>query len=280
MSPDDQQPQTPQEPQMPQTPQAPVQVPQQASEQPFQPMQPPTAQPTVPPAVYAPNPAMPNQNKSKTGLIVGIVIAVVLFLVIGGIAAFALISSASKSSTESSGSSSSKSSDSKGAIKASTAVTAKYVSDYDAVCTGGSVANAAAFTKPYVVAAFYNDDAKSDYWTDMSVGYGKSYYADSDSVAKVNVVACLPVKTATQTKAKTCDFKGDNGGTVPIDYYSADYDMTYYEAKTGKKIKDGSAISGPASSCPFVASYSKDDPKIIANPDKNTVEAALDAFAK
>ena len=220
-------------------------------------------------------------KKSKTGLIVGIVISViVLLLIIGGATAFLMMGS--KSDKSQSNSSDSSSDQDKPSTKESNAITAKYVTEFEVVCNDGSVTNAAASAKPYIISAFYNNNATSDSesWSQLSVGYGESYKVDLDKPEAVNVVACLKEKSGTAAKSKTCEFESRTDGKVSIDYYSVEYDLTYYEAKTGKKIKAGTTVNGPANTCPGFAAFSKTDPKIYAKPDETALETQLKAFAQ
>lgn len=218
----------------------------------------------------------PAPKKSKVGLIIGIV-AIVLFLLIGStIAVLVLVRSAVKSGESNTNTSST----AKPSSNAKTnAVTAKYSSDFDVVCEGGSVVNAPAAAKPYKIVSFNTTSPKNDRWSSMSVGYGEPYYVDSDAISTVGVVACLDMVKGSETKAKTCEFQS-SGQNVVIDYYAVQYNLTYYEAKTGKALAKGETINGPATTCPFFTSYDKSDPKIYADPDDNAVELVHAKFAQ
>ena len=85
-------------------------------------------------------------------------------------------------------------------------------------------------------------------------------------------------KDGAQVKTKTCDFKsGDD--PITVDYYATVYNVTVYEAKSGKKIKDLGTVSAPASTCPMFATYNKNDPKLVASPDTAAVDALIAEFA-
>lgn len=49
--------------------------------------------------------------------------------------------------------------------------------------------------------------------------------------------------------------------------------------KTGKKIKELGEVSAPADRCPFMTALSQDGPKVIAKPDRDTIDAMLAEFA-
>lgn len=222
----------------------------------------------------------PPVKKSKTGLIIGLVVGGLVFLILCiGAVALLLKSSASKLTSDSNGSKSQQSS--KQSDAASNAVTAKYSSDYEAVCKNGSITNAPAATKPYIIETFYTNDAKGDdNWSSASVGYGESYYPKSDSETSANVVACLSQKKGSAAMSKTCQFEDSNDKPLSIDYYSVEYTLTYYAAQTGKKIGSESTINGPATTCPSFASYSKTDPKLYGSPDDAAVEASHKTIAQ
>lgn len=216
-------------------------------------------------------------KKSKTGLIIGIVVVVLLFLIGGAVATFLLVNSAVKSSQESS----SATSDPKKSSEAAkvNAVTAKYLSDFEIVCDGGSVTNAPTAVKPYKIASFSSQTPKNDKWSSMSVGYGEPYYADRETLSSIGVVACLEMADGSAVKSKTCDFES-GGQAVSVDYYAVSYNLTYYEAKTGKALAKGESINGPATTCPYFTTYDKSDPKIYADPDDNAVELVHAKFAQ
>lgn len=234
----------------------------------------PMADPYVQPAV--PNLQQPQPKKSKKGLIIAIVVVVLLLLVGLIVAAVLLVSSATKTAKDIDNNNSS---DTKVSSASTKAVTAKYDSDFDIVCQGGSVTNAPTAVKPYKILTFANNSKDKESWSSVSAGYGESYYADSDSVESVGVVACLDMVKGSEAKTKTCDFESA-GKVTTLDLYAVKYSLTYYEAKTGKVLSKGETVNGPATKCPYFVSYDKSDPKIYADPDKNAVELLHAQFAK
>ena len=220
------------------------------------------------------------EKKSKTGLIVGIIVGVsVLFFIFAGL--FFVLVSNSVSKVQDKASSTKSSGDASNSNPKNNAVTAKYASDYSAVCDGGSVLNAPAPVKPYLIETFFTNDTRSSgSWTSQNVGYGESYHPDSSNPVSANVVACLSQKEDSEAKSKTCKFEeGADNKPVDIDFYSVEYELVYKEAKTGKTIGSPAPINGPATSCPLFASYSKSNPKIYADPDKAALEVSHKAFA-
>ena len=262
--------------------QQPNQPPVQPPAAPAYPQQPSGYQPQQTPGTgYAPQP-----TKSNTGLIIGLVIGgILLLMVIGGIVLAVIFASAgSKSTTPSTSTNGSNNSTSGSSSNSSTpstkaAYTAKYSSDFSKVCDGTPIANAADFTtKQAAVIATYSKRPEASTWSGEYVGYGKSYYLkDIKDFTKISVVSCLKATTGTESPSIPCTGK-DTSPT--INYHSVTYAMTFYEAKTGKKIADGGTVSGPADTCPSFTSYNTSTLNAFATPDDDQTEAALDSFVR
>jgi hypothetical protein len=160
------------------------------------------------------------------------------------------------------------------------------LTDFDAVCDGGSISNAATYGKPYKIAAFapYDEpnpmrEMTNTRWSEVTLGSRADYRANPDDFRSTNVVACLTRKSGTEVKSRTCDFKTDSGEHVTVDYYAVQYDIELREARTGKHIEQLGAVDGPAASCPFLLWVNKRDRKAYADPDHAAVDAELAEFA-
>lgn len=232
-------------------------------------------------------PATTNQltpTKTNTGLIIGIIIGAIVLLVgvvIAIVVAFSLLSNDSKkANNKTTGGDSSKQSTSSNEDKLRTAntKTADSLSDFSAVCQTGAVSNAAAYGAPYRVVALAKSSDKN-VWSTVSLKYDAPYSVKYSEYAVVNAVVCLTEQKGAAVKAKTCEFKS-SGEAKMIDYYATMYDAALYEAKSGKKVKDLGTVSGPAESCPIFVTYDKSDPKIIAKPDSDAVDALVAQFAQ
>ena len=232
-------------------------------------------------------PATTNQltpTKTNTGLIIGIIIGAIVLLVgvvIAIVVAFSLLSNDSKkANNKTTGGDSSKQSTSSNEDKLRTAntKTADSLSDFSAVCQTGAVSNAAAYGAPYRVVALAKSSDKN-VWSTVSLKYDAPYSVKYSEYAVVNAVVCLTEQKGVAVKAKTCEFKS-SGEAKMIDYYATMYDAALYEAKSGKKVKDLGTVAGPAESCPIFVTYNKSDPKIIAKPDSDAVDALVAQFAQ
>ncbi len=218
--------------------------------------------------------------KTNTGLIVGIIIGAAVLLVGLVIAIAVIFSSISKDGGKKSTNDNKTTDDEDAKRRAANAIAATSISNFGTVCQTASITNAAPYTKPYKVAAFYKDSSDRTY-TNISLQYNAAYTVKSSNYTEANVVACATEKPGAAVKTATCDFgSGDNVKT--IDYYATSYDVAVYEAKSGKKIKDLGTVSAPAtpSSCPIFTTYNKKDPKIIAKPDYDALNALIAQFAQ
>ena len=95
-------------------------------------------------------------------------------------------------------------------------------------------------------------------------------------VSEISVVACLKATEDSSVAGIDCEM---NCG-VTVKYLSAEYKVTYYEAKTAKKISEGTPINSPAASCPMFLTYERDTKKAYATPDNKALEATLDTFVR
>lgn len=253
----------------------------------------PLAQPASMPAFMTQAPTSGQVNagvgKKKSKLLLIVIIIVVLAL-IGGGAAFALTrkkntpasNTQSSSSSNNSSSNSTSKDDSNSDASTKSGITAKYSVDFEEVCKGGSVANSAAYTsnKTAIIFEFHNSAITSDSWISDLIGYGKSYYLeDLDKFETINVVACSKYVDGSANGGIDCPYDS-NGSTVTIKYKSTKYKVTYYEAKTGKKISDAGEVAGTATKCPSTVLYDKETKTAFAEPDEKALEAAFDSFVQ
>lgn len=232
-------------------------------------------------------PATTNQltlTKTNTGLIIGIIIGAIVLLVgvvIAIVVAFSLLSNDSKkANNKTTGGDSSKQAtkSDEDKLRAANTKTADSLADFSAVCQTGAISNAAAYGAPYRVVALAKSSDKN-VWSTVSLKYDAPYSVKYSEYAVVNAVVCLTEQKGAAVKAKTCEFKS-SGEAKMIDYYATMYDAALYEAKSGKKVKDLGTVSGPAESCPIFVTYDKSDPKIIAKPDSDAVDALVAQFAQ
>lgn len=231
------------------------------------------------PASFDPQsaPALPEapQAKSNTGLIIGLVVGgVVLLAVVGVIILFAVLGNKAKNNSESPSPSSNSTSS-----KPNSAEVASSTFDYEAVCNGGSITNAATLSDKASakIMTFSQSPRLNGGWRYESVGYGKPYYASSTDVELISVVACLEEVKSARAVGQTCDYK-DDGKTVTIKYYSSQYELSFYEAKTGKKISEGGTINAPANTCPSFISYNATTLTAYASLDEDALDAKYTDF--
>lgn len=256
--------------------------------EPTQPITSPTSQPPAqtPPTPGAAAPVAVVKPARKSKKLLFIIIALVVLLAGGGTAAYMLTRDSGDATNDSAMTTdeSEEPQDTPGdeaeeSESPAEATTAEYLSDFDAVCEGGAISNAGSYSsnKTAVIYTFRNNPI-NNFWNSQLIGYGKSYYPESlDELDKVTVVACVEYIKDSQGTPLDCTFESQ-GQTVTIKYHSLKYSLTYYEAKTGKKISDGGEIDGPAPSCPGSVLYDQATKTAYARPDDKALEAAFDKF--
>jgi hypothetical protein len=235
------------------------------------PQPPPYPQQWPPPYPPPYPPPAPPRRKTNVALVVVLALAAMVVLVPVALVGFFVIQGMVHDGL-----------DGRRAAKDATALT-----DFDVVCDGGSISNAAAYGKPYKIAAFAHNDEPdpmnqlvSDHWREVELDSRADYRASPDDFRSANVVACLTRKPGSEAKARTCDLQTNNGEHVDVDYYAVQYEIELREAKTGKRIERLGTVNGPADSCPFMVWIDKRDRKAYAEPDSAAVNAKLAEFAR
>jgi hypothetical protein len=228
------------------------------------PPQPPQYPQQWPPPYPPPAPA---KRKTNVVLIVVLAVAAIVVLVPVALVGFFLIQDMAR--------------DGRGEATQATSL-----SGFDVVCYGGSVSNAAAYGKPYKIAAFTPDEEPNpmrplsgDHWSEVALDPRADYRANPDDFQSANVVACLTHKPGTEVKSRTCNLETNSGEHVAVDYYAVQYNIELREARTGKQIEQLGAVDGPATSCPVLVWVNKRDRKAYAEPDPAAVNAKLAEFA-
>ncbi|MCC7289181.1 hypothetical protein IT414_02200 [bacterium] len=151
--------------------------------------------------------------------------------------------------------------------------TASSLADYSALCNRTTISNSAGFgAKPHKAIFFQSSAVSEDDYTQSVLSFAdKTWEATTKDLASIQLVGCL--KRTNPVKAKQCSFTS-SGKQVNINYYSVTYQLSVFEAKTGKSRVSGT-ISGTADKCPSSVLYNPSDPKVFANPDSKAVEDAI-----
>ena len=159
------------------------------------------------------------------------------------------------------------------------AIIASSANDFKAVCSGFTITNAAKYVKKNTakIVTFSQSPRTTDSWVYQDVGSGKSYSKTNGDHTKLNTVACLHEIRDTKVLARSCGYQEDDR-SVSVKYYSVRYKLSYYEAKTGKRIFDGGIIEAPASECPSFIAYDPLTLTAFATPDIDTLAIAHAGF--
>lgn len=166
-----------------------------------------------------------------------------------------------------------------------TALRADGLSDFEAVCNGQGIANAAKYDadiRPYKMTTFVRNPAHSgSNWTSTSLGFGEKYYVDPAEFASTAVVACVQLDEADTKLVDRCEITTERR-TLSVERYGGNYSLAFFEARTGTKITDGPAVAADqAADCPQFAPYSQGEaaPRIYIEPETAKLETALKKFA-
>jgi hypothetical protein len=155
-------------------------------------------------------------------------------------------------------------------------VTAKALDDYKAACGGGTVLNATEYkgASPHPV-VFFEKGSDDKYAMSVVAFKDKTWAADATKVSSGQLAVCVSEKTASEKKIKTCPITDPTTKvTSNIDYYSANYTVDVYNAKTGAKLNSYESPS-IVTECPTTATYDKTNPKIVAKYDLVSVETLI-----
>jgi len=252
-------------PQNPQDPPASLYAAPLSPQQPNQPI--PSANP-YPPNFQNPMPP-PSPGGNKKYLIIGIV--VVLVLIIGG-SVGALMLNRNNEDTNTSNTSSNPKINSGKEEPAGDTTKLDDLSDLAAICKGGSVSAASAYTgsSPHPIALLTPSLASGEYISSSIYFKDQSWKADYKEPKATQLVGCFERKS--EKLITKCQFE-----KASIDYYSVTYSLTIYEAKTGNKLAT-KQVSSTDTKCPVFASYSEGNPKIYSFPDENQTMTAIQPY--
>lgn len=215
---------------------------------------------------------------SNTGLIVAAIVAGVLLLSgLGLFAARNLLHSSNKTagtSSQSTGGSSSSNAPTN---------TAATTDDYNVVCTGSAISNAATYSTaaPRPIALFEKGsggNVDTSNFETSSIFLDNTTTPDYTQPQKIQLVGCLS-RNGNGSTVKTCNLQDSNNKTVSLKIMNAPYTLDIYVAKTGKKL-GSSTISQTDTSCPFFAAYDPSNPVYYATPDDNAVKVAVQTYTQ
>jgi hypothetical protein len=233
------------------------------------------------PTVAAVAPAKPAAPKSKKWLLILVVALVTLLFGGAAVAAYVLKPAAKTATPEAAKTAATDTAKTADPVVQSTPapgeiVAAKALDDYKVACAAGMVTNAKAYSGagPHQLVMF-EKGGDDKYAMSVPAYADKTWATDSAKPDSGQLVACIAMKPGTEKKLKTCPLTdATTKVTSNIDFYSVDYDVTTYEALTGKKVSS-STVSGLQQECPTTATYSKVDPKLYAGYLLANVESAI-----
>ena len=150
--------------------------------------------------------------------------------------------------------------------------------DYSTVCSGSRITNTSITDAKKRPIAFFDEvTTNSGQYSLSDVALEDSTWeADYTKFTSTQLVGCLTRIKETDTGIK-CDLTDDNKQEQKVSVYNVTYRLTIYDASTGKLLSTKN-IEGVASACPYFATYTQNNPKIYALPEKSVLSAAVKEY--
>ena len=207
-----------------------------------------------------------DETNSKTKRLFLTILGVILIIVIV-VGVFAILISKDSKDTKT-----------KGPTPGNNQINASSLLDYSSVCSGSKIINAITTDAKKRRIAFFDEvTTNSGQYSLSDVALEDSTWeADYTKYTSTQLVGCLTRIKETNTGIK-CDLTDDNKQDQKVSVYNVTYRLTIYDASTGQLL-DTKNIEGTASSCPYFATYTQNNPKIYALPEKSVLSAAVKEY--
>lgn len=150
--------------------------------------------------------------------------------------------------------------------------------DYSTVCNGSRIVNTTITDAKKRPIAFFDEVTTNSGQYSLSdvVLEDSTWEADYNKYTSTQLVGCLTRIKETDTGIK-CDLTDDNKKEQKVSVYNVTYRLNIYDATTGKLLSTKN-IEGTASTCPYFATYTQNNPKIYALPEKTVLSAAVKEY--
>ncbi|CAM3505104.1 hypothetical protein NODU109028_20110 [Nocardioides dubius] len=217
----------------------------------------------------------PAPRKSRTGLIVAGVVALVV-LIAGGTTAAVLLTG-DDGDNEASGSSSQTAEPTEGGSDpteepteeptegtdptegtttesgAGEPFTPTNLFEVSEVCMGKAMTGAKPFDKATArVAGFTNTPMDPEYGRSMSIGYDETWEVEYKEFAEITLVACVDGVPSTRVQSLNCEAEVD-GKKTKYTYAPFDYTVVFREAATGQIVHEAGVLPPAGDDCPMFA---------------------------
>ena len=157
-------------------------------------------------------------------------------------------------------------------------VTAASLLDYATVCNGSKITNVnASNAKTRPIVFFDEVTTNSGQYSLSDIGLeDKSWEANYTKYNETQLVGCLTRIKETDTGIK-CDLTDSDQKDQKVSVYNVTYRLSVRDAVTGQLLgtKD---LEASTTTCPYFATYTLDNPKIYAIPDKATLSKAVKEY--
>lgn len=159
-----------------------------------------------------------------------------------------------------------------------------FAEDFNPVCSGATESRAADYTSASTHKVVYFETYETDLLdqsTSLPADWTVMYDENADAYAAVDLVACA-VRTDAEL-AKTCEgYEDEESGTSgTVNWYTATYELTLYQATTGEAFSS-TTIEADDAECPLFASFDAGESAIdqYAGPSDDAVIAFLKPFVQ
>jgi hypothetical protein len=157
-------------------------------------------------------------------------------------------------------------------------ITATSLLDYANVCNGAVITNISPTKATVRPIAFFDEVTtnSSQYSRSDVVLEDKTWEADYAKYTATQLVGCLTRIKETKSGI-LCDLTDDNNKDQKVSVYNVTYRLSVRDAETGQ-ILGTKTIDASTTTCPYFATYTLDNPKIYAVPDKATLSRAVKEY--
>ena len=207
-----------------------------------------------------------DETNSKTKRLFLTIIGIILIIVIV-VGVFAILISKDSKDTKTNG-----------PTPGNNRIDAASLLDYSTVCNGSRIVNTTITDAKKRPIAFFDEVTTNSGQYSLSdvVLEDSTWEADYNKYTSTQLVGCLTRIKETDTGIK-CDLTDDNKKEQKVSVYNVTYRLNIYDATTGKLLSTKN-IEGTSSTCPYFATYTQNNPKIYALPEKAVLSAAVKEY--
>jgi hypothetical protein len=156
--------------------------------------------------------------------------------------------------------------------------------DFEGVCSGASQSRGTDYASSAHHKALYFETYEDDLLDQsdrLPSDWTVQFDANSNAYMAVDVVAC-GIRVDEKLAKRCTGYEDDETGTKgSVNWYTGTYDLTAYEARTGKRL-DSTTIEADSEECPLVATFDdgEDESDMYASPTDQEIAKFLEKIVK